>query len=72
MNELRVRRKGTEKALDLVSDANPFPVAVTETATAPSVSELLGDILLQLRIQNAHLALVTGEAINEEDLDVTN
>ena len=33
---------------------------------------ILGEILTQLRINNAHLALVTGDEINEEDLDVTD
>lgn len=37
-----------------------------------ATSVILEGILLQLRIQNAHLEMVTGEAINEEDLDVTN
>ena len=37
-----------------------------------ATSVLLGEILTELRIQNAHLAMVTGETINEEDLDVTD
>ena len=37
-----------------------------------ATSVILEEILLQLRINNAHLEMVTGEAINEEDLDVTN
>ncbi len=37
-----------------------------------ATSVILEEVLLQLRINNAHLEMVTGEAINEEDLDVTN
>jgi len=34
-----------------------------------STDDLLGEIVTQLKIQNAHLALVTGDEINEEDLE---
>lgn len=31
--------------------------------------ELLAEIIILLRIQNEHLAIVTGEALTEEDID---
>lgn len=68
MTELRVRKKGA-KTLDVVSDDNPLPISVTETVAPPSLNELLGDILTQLKIQNAHLALVTGERLGETDIE---
>ena len=37
-----------------------------------ATSVILEEMLTELRIQNAHLAMVTGETINEEDLDATN
>ena len=71
MTELRVRRKGTEKTLDYVADKNPLPVAVLESQTGLSVEDLLGEIAVAMRIMNAHLAIITGEQLGEEDLDVT-
>ena len=47
-----------------------------EVEQAPQIDVLKTDlqaaVLVQLRIQNAYLALITGEQINEEDLDVTD
>lgn len=72
MTELRVRRKGTEKTLDTVADKNPLPVAVLESQTGLSVEDLLGEIAASMRIMNAHLAIITGEQLAEEDLDVVD
>jgi hypothetical protein len=48
----------------------------TEVEQAPQIevvkTDLQAAVLVQLKIQNAHLALVTGEKISEEELDVTN
>ena len=72
MTELRVRRKGTETALDYVADKNPLPVAVLESQTGLSVEDLLSEIAVAMRITNAHLAIITGEQLAEEDLDVVD
>ena len=37
-----------------------------------STDDLLMDILIQLRIQNAHLALVNSEVLTEEDMEDDN
>ena len=44
-------------------------VGAVEVEEVRATSVILGEILTELRIQNAHLAIVTGEAITEEDLD---
>ena len=48
-----------------VSDDAGFPLGVT-------TDDLLAGILIQLRIQNAHLALVNGEVLTEEDMEDDN
>ena len=47
-------------------------VGAVEVEEVRATSVILGEILTELRIQNAHLAIVTGEAITEEDLDGTD
>ena len=44
-------------------------VAVEEERNA---TVILGETLTQMRIMNAHLAIITGEQLAEEDLDVTD
>ena len=51
---------------------------VVEQVGAVAVAEernttiILDETLTQMRIMNAHLALITGEKLTEEDLDVVN
>ena len=67
-SELRVKRKPTDRTLDTVSDANPLPVSVLD-ANQLSSTDLMEALLVQMRIMNAHLALVTGEQITGDDLE---
>lgn len=67
MTQLRARRKG-DKTLDVVDETNPLPVSVIDLAEALTTDELLASLLLEMRIQNAHLALMTGEELVETDL----
>ena len=70
MTQLRTRKPGA-KTLDYVSDDNPLQVSVRDVQEF-STNDLLMEILTQLQIQNAHLAIVTGDEINEEDLDASD
>ncbi len=45
---------------------------VVEVGEVRTTDELLGEILTQLKINNAHLALITGGELNEEDIDASN
>ncbi len=43
-------------------------VAARELLLTKSTDDLLGEILMQLKIQNAHLAMVTGEELDGTDI----
>jgi hypothetical protein len=43
-----------------------------EVKEVRTTDELLGEILAQMKINNAHLAVVTGSELNEEDIDASN
>lgn len=61
--------------VSLLKPATPQVTSGGQTktwVTDEAARDVLNELLAQLKIQNAHLALVTGEAINEEDLDGTN
>ncbi len=67
MTQLRTRKPGA-KTLDYVSDDNPLQVSVRDVQEF-STNDLLLEVILQLQIQNAHLALITGDEINVEDIE---
>ena len=67
MTQLRTRKPGA-KTLDYVSDDNPLQVSVRDVQEL-STNDLLVEVITQLQINNAYLALVTGDEINEEDLE---
>ena len=70
MTQLRTRKPGA-KTLDYVSDDNPLQVSVRDVQEF-STNDLLVDILTQLQINNAYLAIITGDEINEEDIDASD
>ena len=47
-------------------------VGAVEVKEVRATSVILGEIRTQMRIMNAHLALITGEKLTEEDLDGTD
>ncbi len=69
MTQLRVRKPGGTST-DYVEESNPLPVAVFGVTTERTVSDLLGELLVQMKIQNAHLSVITGESLDEMDIPV--
>ncbi len=44
-------------------------VITTGLVQTAATDDLLGEILVQMKLQNAHLALVTGEQLSETDIE---
>ncbi len=69
MTQLRVRKPGG-KSTDYVEESNPLPVAVFGVTAERTTSDLLSDILVQMKIQNAHLSAILGEVLDETDISM--
>lgn len=69
MTQLRVRKPGGTST-DYVEESNPLPVAVFGVTTERTTSDLLGEMVGQMKLQNAYLSAILGEVLDETDIPV--